>query len=86
MINLPIESMEKKTSKQDQDASVQDCLDSVEMYKWWYTFTCTGGGVLYWTLLCCTGLYWAAIVCSGLYLTVPEYSGLYLVVLGSALL
>ena len=24
----------------------KDCLDSVEMYKWWYTFTCTGGGVL----------------------------------------
>ena len=64
----------------------KDCLDSVEMYKWWYTFTCTGVGVLKWTLLCCTGLYWAVLVCSGLYLAVPECSELYLVVLGSALL
>ena len=24
----------------------KDCLDSVEMYTWWYTFTCTGGGGL----------------------------------------
>ena len=21
----------------------KDCLDSVKMYTWWYTFTCTGG-------------------------------------------
>ena len=24
----------------------KDCRDSVEMYMWWYTFTCTGGGGL----------------------------------------
>ena len=24
----------------------KDCQDSVEMCKWWYTFTCTGGGGL----------------------------------------
>ena len=24
----------------------KDCRDSVEMYIWWYTFTCTGGGGL----------------------------------------
>ena len=25
--------------------SAKDCLDSVEIYTWWYTFTCTGGGL-----------------------------------------
>ena len=70
----------------------KDCLESVEMYTWWNTFTCTGGGGLYWPALCCTGLYWAvlgwtglywaALGCTGLYLAVLEFSGLYLAALG----
>ena len=60
----------------------KDCLDSVQMYTWWYTFTCTGGGGLHWAVLGCAGLYWAVLGCTGLYWDVLGCTGLYWDVLG----
>ena len=58
----------------------KDCRDSVEMYT--YTFTCTGGGGLYWAALDCTGMYLAVVGCSGLRCAVLGCTGLCWAVLG----
>ena len=57
-------------------------LCSVEMYTWWYTFTCTGGGGLHWTVLGWTGLWRAVLGCAGLYWTVLVFTKLNWAVVG----
>ena len=58
----------------------KDCLDSVEMYTWWYTVLhCAALGCtrLRLALLVCTRLNWAVVGCSRLYCGVLGCTGLY---------
>ena len=58
---------------------------SEKKYQWWYTFTCTDVGALYYAVLGCIGLYWAvmgstwlcsaALDCTRLYVAVLDCTG-----------